>query len=1486
MALANVACVLASLEPCGRVLMIDWDLEAPGLHSYFRNHFNKGYGSNSDREIDAHPGLIDLFLELKTAVSGLSDRDSQQSEELAGELLGSIQLERFVMQSDIPSLHMIKAGRFDDGYASRVNTFQWEALYNRSPLLFRAFSEAIAQRYRHVLVDSRTGLTDISGICTMLLPERLVLVFTPNRQSLTGILDLIGRATDYRRRSDDLRPLIVFPLASRIEPTENTLRRYWRYGSVERGIRGYQPEFEEALRRVYDLSECSLEAYFDEILIQHLPAYAYGEEISVLARDGGDSLALARRYETFARTVVELAGPWELKREEETESGVLSSTEKISLSDICPYPGLRPFSEADSPLFFGRDRAVDRLLQSLRRDPEFLLILGASGSGKTSLVHAGLLRRLQQGALHGSERWKVLTSRLYPDFLEQLENQDLTGASSDLVGAARTWLSRYGEYSRLVLIIDQFEELFAIHSESTREKIVLQIRETLNANLPVSVILVMRDEFYGRFVRQAGALLEWLERGLSNVPPNLRDDELKAIIEEPARAKGLVCAPGLVEKIIDDTIKGSSVEGKHSVPSTVLPLLQFTLMQLWEHRREGWLTHEAYLSLGGLSGGLLRWAEQEFLSLGLNEQRLARRILTKLVRVNIEDVGLRYIQNRLSMADLCANEDERRVTAQLINARLLVTTGGAYQEEVEVALIHEALIYNWKRLLDWLEEDLQFLLWRGRLRNNLAEWERTGRDEGTLLRGMPLAEAESYLFHREDDLTSNEMSFIRASLQLLEWEQSIVQEREALQKNEANRRLRLKKRVISVLASILIIAVVLALVSFYQYKRAEIEKALAESRLALAQSARSASYAQALAAQAEYVISKEPQVGLLLAVEALRRHETAETKQAVLNGLSELPSLARSGNASVLQGIEASSVLITFSPDGRLLAVGSDNGTISIWDADRAVKLTDLHQKNPVTIVQFSPVGTLLAATDSRNVEVWDLLSIKLLADIEHETPVSAAAFTSDGRFLISGTDSGMVSVWDLSENARMVTSFKAALNRKGLHFDSVAISPDAQLIATMEAADGVVELWKVATGLFVASLDHKEPLTDIIFSPDGRYVATVSNNEAVWLWEAISGQAVSRMVHGGGITGLTFSRDGSLLATAGLDGTARIWALPGGAEEASLKVGGAVRAVAFSPDGRFLATGTDSGDAMVWGTSDSSAPLELPHEVMVSSIVFSPEGRKLATIGGGTARLWQVAESSQISRLEGEGYVTAIAYSPDGKYLATASADGSIRLWNPQTRLPAFRPIWRGDDAGINSLAFSPDGKSIFSAGSNGTVEMWDISNVEMAVVAGEPLMVSQTTVTAIAVSPDGKTLASANTDGNIVLFDLATRTPLGTPLNHERGVNSMAFSPDGRLLASATDDGTIRLWNVGAVHQLQITFTAHVRTALSVAYSPDGKLLASSSEDGSVRLWDLEREDQIRVIYQRGSVGAVAFSPDGRFIATGSSNRSARVWELATGK
>ncbi len=321
MALSNIAILLARHQNATTpILMIDWDLEAPGLHHYFQRQ-------------QETPGVLEFFEacreQLRLLARGAAALDD---EELARAVLNAVGWEQYVCRVDQGSpLCLMPAGRFDASYSERLAQMHWDELFDSCPALFRCFADMLARHFRYVLVDSRTGRTDSAGICSTLLPRKLVLVFTPNRQSLEGVQSLVSRATAYRRsHEDEQRPLIVYPLPSRIEMGDSMQRSQWRRGDAQLGIEGYQPIFEQLLRECYGLQLASLDSYFDEVQLQQTRTFAYGEQLAVRIDQGGDRFSLTRTFEAFLDWMGGGFYPWQSSREIHLLAAIVEARQAIA----------------------------------------------------------------------------------------------------------------------------------------------------------------------------------------------------------------------------------------------------------------------------------------------------------------------------------------------------------------------------------------------------------------------------------------------------------------------------------------------------------------------------------------------------------------------------------------------------------------------------------------------------------------------------------------------------------------------------------------------------------------------------------------------------------------------------------------------------------------------------------------------------------------------------------------------------------------------------------------------------------------------------------------------------------------------------------------------------------------------------------------------------------------------------------------------------
>lgn len=298
MALANIACLMGrQFGAAGRVLLIDWDLEAPGLHYYMQPPSAQ------------HAGVVELFELIDRRLTESQRQDDAES--IAEQLVDSLPLEDFVQATRAPNVEVMSAGYIDSSYQSRLARIDWERIYERCPAIYRTLARRLSRDYAAVLIDSRTGLTDISSICTALLPDKLVVVFTPNQQSLTGIEDLVRRSTEYRQGSTDLRPLMIYPLASRIDNQFDSLRTLWRNGNDQLKMEGFEKQFERILQRAYALEQCRLFDYFEEVQVQHSPEHSYGESIAVLDAGNTDRFSIVRSYQSLVDWLCSSAAPWE-----------------------------------------------------------------------------------------------------------------------------------------------------------------------------------------------------------------------------------------------------------------------------------------------------------------------------------------------------------------------------------------------------------------------------------------------------------------------------------------------------------------------------------------------------------------------------------------------------------------------------------------------------------------------------------------------------------------------------------------------------------------------------------------------------------------------------------------------------------------------------------------------------------------------------------------------------------------------------------------------------------------------------------------------------------------------------------------------------------------------------------------------------------------------------------------------------------------------
>ena len=1187
----------------------------------------------------------------------------------------------------------------------------------------------------------------------------------------------------------------------------------------------------------------------------------------------------------------------------------------------CPYRGLLPFGESDAEVFYGRERLAAELAARLAARVNgggLVVVTGASGAGKSSLVRAGLLPILAQGRqVPGSDRWPRIVMTPTKDPLTELAVRLAALGGPDAL-AIRDGLGRYPDQAhlairsavlaaaarreeeppgsgdsaaRLVLIVDQFEQVFTLSpdlgKEATGQAFITALCSAA-ANPagpgqvpPALVVIAVRGDFWDRCAA-VPELVGALQDGQFVVGP-MTESELRVAITGPAEAAGLRIDPALTDTILGDLRVAG---GDRS--AGVLPLLSQAMALTWEHREGDRLTSRGYAQAGGVSHAVQTGADRVYDALPAGQQALAREVLSSMT-VASRDGGL--ARRPVSRDDLytglpgAARSDIDAVLDEFAAERLAILDGDRAQ------LSHDVLLRAWPRLRGWLEEDQASWILHGQLADAAAAWRDRHDDRSFLYRGTQLAALQQAAARwsanpaRSPALTSTERGFLQAS-------------KRAAARSDHRRRAGL-----AILALLTALAVAAAGFAFFQ--RAD---AVRQRDQAI--------YTQVIAEALQFGTSDTP-LAAQLTLAAYRIQPTQDLASRLLNTENTpLPKPLPAGAA--IQSV-------AFSPDGHTLASGDSGGAVRLWDVADPAHPRMLGQPESgdaagIASVAFSPDGHTLASGDSGGaIQLWDVADPArpgILGQPLTTGPVGIAsvAFSPDGHTLASGNSGGAIQLWDVADRANPVSLGQASTGTAGIA--SVAFSPDGHTLASGNSG-GAVRLWDITHPAHPSPLGQPVtggdivPVYSVAFSPDGHTLASGNWDGVVRLWDVADparprpfGQPLTGI---GAVNSVAFSPDGHVLAIGSLNGTVRLWdvADPARPSQLSQPVSGstaAVQSVAFSPDARTLASGSDDGTIRLWNLPQTTLA---GTTVVNNSVAFSPHGHKLASGDyGGAVRLWDVADPARPRMLgqpltTGTAGIESVAFSPDGHTLASADYGGAVRLWDvadPARPRMLGQPLTTGT-AGIASVAFSPHGRILASGGGDGAVRLWDVTHPAHPRPLGQSLIqyISgyAAAIESVAFSPDGRILASGGDDGAPRLWDIANPANpvlLGQPPAAIDAILSVAFSSDGRTLASGDFGGTVRLWDVAdPAHPRMLgqPLIGNVGVVNAVAFSPDGHTLASGSLDGAVRLWDVADPAHPRPLGQplTGStlgVDSVAFSPDGHTLAGASDDGTTRLWNL----
>ncbi|MEH2166794.1 MAG: CHAT domain-containing protein [Nostoc sp.] len=1164
----------------------------------------------------------------------------------------------------------------------------------------------------------------------------------------------------------------------------------------------------------------------------------------------------------------------------------------------CPYQGLSAFGEEETDFFFGREKFVDKLVAAVQ-SKSLVPVVGASGSGKSSVVFAGLVPRLRKvgnveiisfrpgnnplgnlaialnhhchspAPLQG-ENSTDIQRRLDQMVLEvdlrhdetklaQFRNDIITShgitpppnplraseegegsfhlleTSNNSLPSTFNPLPACGEEDggwggkHLVLIADQFEELYTLAPPEERQPFLNALIYAINHALRFTLVLTLRADFYG-YALSYRPFSDALQLGIYNLGPMNRE-ELRRSVEKPAQKMKIVLEEGLTDTLIRDL--GNESER--------LPLLEFTLMQLWQKPRKWFLTHEAYQEIGGLEKALANYADTVLDKLSEVDRKRAEKIFIQLVCPGEGTEDTRRVATRKEVGE--ANWD---LVQQLADARLLVTGCDETSENKEetVEIIHEALIREWGTFRQWIQDNREFRTWQERLKPNVREWQDHQYDSGRLLQEKPLSVALKWYIERTDELTLQEKEFIQASA-----EKQNKQEREKKRRNQFT---------ILGLTAGLVVTSMLAGAAWQQWQnsaKSEI-KAISESSAALFASN------QKLDALREAITARR-KLQKLVGVDADTQHQVELVLRRAVYGAVEY---------NRLEGHKGEVKSAVFSPDGNMLASTSNDKTVKLWKRDGTLLKTLKGHHAGVSDVAISPDGqTLASASEDNTIKLWKRDGTLLKTLEGHQARVSGVAFSPDGQTLASASDDWTVKLWRVSHNKIpvLLTTLKGHENS----VNAVAFSPDGNTIASA-SADKTVKLWK-RDGTFLTTIArHKDTVWDVAISPDGNTIISASGDKTVKLWNKEGKLLKTLEGHQAGVSSVAISPDGNTIASASWDNTVKLWNKDGTLLTTLNGHSNRVWKVTFSPDSKILASASADETIKFWKLDSELVTTLQGHSAAVIGVAISPDGKTVASASDdGTVKLW-TQDSTLPVTLDRKAAVYRVAFSPDSNTMASVGLDTTVKLWNKNGTLNTLK----GHKNKIWGVAFSPDGNTIASAGEDTTVKLWNKNGTLLNTLKGH-----QEPIWDVAISPDGNTIASASGDMTVKLWK-RDGTELTTLKGHSAGIWGVAFSPDGNTIASASEDKTVKLWKRDGT--LLTTLKGHKSVVFGVAFSPDGKILASASADKTIKLWTMET-GKLPVLLatlngHSNKVWRVAFSPDGKKLASASDDKTVILWNL----
>jgi WD40 repeat protein len=1177
-----------------------------------------------------------------------------------------------------------------------------------------------------------------------------------------------------------------------------------------------------------------------------------------------------------------------------------------------PFRGLDVFEFQHSPVFFGRTRAIGDVLNTLRTNAAtgraFVLVVGVSGGGKSSLVRAGVLPVLvQPGVIEGADLWRrailrpsdgggdlfralaaaVLAPLALPELgadgtsVEQLAELlrerraafpllkgGLSQAAATLVHEPR----QQQPEARLLVVVDQLEELFTLpHVSAADRSAFFDVLSALCRSGKVWVIATLRGDFYHRAFELPELMALQEGSGLYALPLPA-PAEIGQMIRQPARAAGLGFEDDLETRIpLDEVLREAACASPES-----LPLLEFALEELYQRRTaSGLLTYNAYRELRGVEGALTQRAEAVFASLPPDVQATFPSVMRGLVRFGD---GEGVVRRQTALEIVAPTPQSRALVEAFVQARLFAADQTQAGQAV-VRVTHEALLRNWSRLERWLEHDRELLIVRARVSAAAARWQGEGRRADLLLNeGRPLTEAEALAATLGTELAPEERALIAAS-----------------QKRRRSRAL-IKRGAAAALVLLSAAATLAAIYAGVQQSLAENNARTAKANAKRAEKGETEAKQNAIAAElrlAEGLVSQGDALALVgrwgeakeiywnayhkfneLHVSPFR----AEVALANAHRFSPPELLTLTGHTGPVQSV-------AINPDDHTAVSAGMDKTIKLWDltSGREIRTLTGHT-DIIDCVVISPDGrNALSASRDQTLKLWELSTGKVIRTLAGSfSSVTCVAISPNGRMAVSSDTAGQLKLWDLT-TGKETRTIEGPTNEH-----SLAISPDGRM-ALLGGPGGStfasLQLWDLTSGERIRTLPgHTNDAQCVAFCPDGHTGVSASVDKTLKVWDLDTGKEIRTLFgHTDWVCGVAVCPDGRSVLSASDDGTLKLWELATGNEIRTFTGHSAgVKCVAISPSGRIAISGSGNGTLKVWDLGIGKEIQTLSGQKgAVTDVSVSQHIPTAISAHEMTLKLWDLVTGREIRTITGHmSGGLRVAICPDGRTAVSAGQDAShaLKHWDLVTG-KEIRSL-RGHSEWILEVAVSPDGRRALSASDDSTLRLWDLTDYrEIRTLSGHTGPVDTA-----AFSRDGRTALSASSNETLTFWDLTTGKLVRT-LSHRQGADVVVSATPGAngLVAPAAVRPGFRLWNLIVAEQVHI-LAGHTGHAGLAAVSPDGRTALSIGLEKTLKLWDMAAREEIRTLSGHAdTVYGVVFTPDGRSALSASQDTEVKVWDFS---